>query len=240
MLLRRITEHVKAQNWTAVALDFVIVVVGVFIGIQVANWNEARAERTQERAIVLQLIAEAHETNVRIANNESGDAARLAAAIRAHETLKAETLNNEEIVQLHQDLMALGPWGGVDHVTASLNRLINADRLSLISDPDLQLAISRHKEHVNERLIASQNVGQMNLDHLVAINDRLDFALEDGQRILVSPPEEMLADVVLERRVGQFVFTYQVIDGFHEATRQRNQAYLSDLNRYANEKGWLE
>ena len=44
MLLRRITEHVKAQNWTAVALDFVIVVVGVFIGIQVANWNEARAE----------------------------------------------------------------------------------------------------------------------------------------------------------------------------------------------------
>ena len=29
MLLRRITEHVKAQNWTAVALDFVIVVVGV-------------------------------------------------------------------------------------------------------------------------------------------------------------------------------------------------------------------
>ncbi|WP_425411077.1 hypothetical protein [Hyphococcus sp.] len=42
MLLRRITEHVKAQNWTAVAIDFVIVVVGVFIGIQVANWNEAR------------------------------------------------------------------------------------------------------------------------------------------------------------------------------------------------------
>ncbi|MEM9014369.1 MAG: hypothetical protein AAGB02_04600 [Pseudomonadota bacterium] len=44
MLLRRVIEHVKAQNWTAVALDFVIVVVGVFIGIQVANWNEARSE----------------------------------------------------------------------------------------------------------------------------------------------------------------------------------------------------
>ncbi len=41
MRLRRVTEHVKAQNWFAVGLDFVIVVVGVFIGIQVANWNEA-------------------------------------------------------------------------------------------------------------------------------------------------------------------------------------------------------
>lgn len=48
MLLRRITEHVKAQNWTAVALDFVIVVVGVFIGIQVANWNDALTDRSRE------------------------------------------------------------------------------------------------------------------------------------------------------------------------------------------------
>jgi hypothetical protein len=44
MLLRRITEHVKAQNWTAVALDFVIVVMGVFIGIQVSNWNATRSD----------------------------------------------------------------------------------------------------------------------------------------------------------------------------------------------------
>ena len=49
MLLRRIIEHVKSQNWTAIAIDFVIVVVGVFIGIQVSNWNEDRqgASRTQ-------------------------------------------------------------------------------------------------------------------------------------------------------------------------------------------------
>ncbi len=45
MILRRVIEHVKAQNWTAVALDFVIVVVGVFIGIQVSNWNAARANQ---------------------------------------------------------------------------------------------------------------------------------------------------------------------------------------------------
>ncbi len=34
MLLRRVTEHVKTQNWFAVGLDFLIVVVGVYIGIQ--------------------------------------------------------------------------------------------------------------------------------------------------------------------------------------------------------------
>lgn len=29
MLLRRITQHVKDQNWTAVALDFCIIVIGI-------------------------------------------------------------------------------------------------------------------------------------------------------------------------------------------------------------------
>lgn len=45
MLLRRVIEHVRTQNWTAVAIDFAIVVIGVFVGIQVANWNAARVDR---------------------------------------------------------------------------------------------------------------------------------------------------------------------------------------------------
>ena len=44
MILRRIKAHVEKENWFAVFLDFCIVVVGVFIGLQVANWNEARSE----------------------------------------------------------------------------------------------------------------------------------------------------------------------------------------------------
>ena len=56
MLLRRISEHVRAQNWTAVTLDFMIVVVGVFIGIQVSNWNDDRSLRERERVYLEQLL----------------------------------------------------------------------------------------------------------------------------------------------------------------------------------------
>jgi len=58
VILRRITEHVKAQNWFAVAIDFVIVVVGVFIGLQVNNWNEARGERVRSRDYLSRIRAE--------------------------------------------------------------------------------------------------------------------------------------------------------------------------------------
>ena len=44
MILRRVIAHFRKQEWTAIAIDFVIVVVGVFVGIQVSNWNEARVD----------------------------------------------------------------------------------------------------------------------------------------------------------------------------------------------------
>ncbi|MEL6828348.1 MAG: DUF6090 family protein, partial [Pseudomonadota bacterium] len=56
MLLRRIAKHVKDQNWTAVGIDFFIVVVGVFIGIQVANWNDARNDAQREQQVLLELL----------------------------------------------------------------------------------------------------------------------------------------------------------------------------------------
>jgi Family of unknown function (DUF6090) len=55
MILRRITQHVKAQNWFAVGLDFFIVVAGILIAFQITNWNEARGARTTEIEYLIQL-----------------------------------------------------------------------------------------------------------------------------------------------------------------------------------------
>lgn len=69
MLLRRIMEHVKAQNWTAIAIDFVIVVFGVFVGLQVSNWNTARASFARETELLVELRREL-ETSIRITDQK--------------------------------------------------------------------------------------------------------------------------------------------------------------------------
>jgi hypothetical protein len=48
--------HLKDQNWIAVLLDFFIVVFGVFIGIQVDNWNQLRINQQQEMRVLELLI----------------------------------------------------------------------------------------------------------------------------------------------------------------------------------------
>jgi hypothetical protein len=58
MILRRIIEHFRKQEWTAIAFDFLIVVLGVFVGLQVSNWNAARLDRRDERKLLIRLYDE--------------------------------------------------------------------------------------------------------------------------------------------------------------------------------------
>lgn len=58
MILRRLKENLRAQNWTAIAIEFLIVVVGVFLGTQVANWNQERIEKRETERMLVQLVPE--------------------------------------------------------------------------------------------------------------------------------------------------------------------------------------
>ena len=55
MLLRSLTKHIKDQNWFAVGLDFLIVVVGVFVGLQVQNWANERGWQELEASYTLRM-----------------------------------------------------------------------------------------------------------------------------------------------------------------------------------------
>ncbi len=79
MVIRRIREHVASHNWFAVAIDLAIVVIGVFLGTQVSNWNQARNDRADAAAYREQIIA-----NIRV--NEADTVARIAyyRQVRAH------------------------------------------------------------------------------------------------------------------------------------------------------------
>jgi hypothetical protein len=61
VILRRVIKHVRNQEWTAIAIDFVIVVLGVFVGLQVSNWNASRADRASETLFLGYLAEDLHD-----------------------------------------------------------------------------------------------------------------------------------------------------------------------------------
>jgi hypothetical protein len=88
-ILRRISGRLRQHDWTAVLIELAIVVAGVFLGIQAANWNQARQDRQQERRVYRQLIEDLRtdlgtlETAIKRSQNHDRAAENVLAALRS-------------------------------------------------------------------------------------------------------------------------------------------------------------
>ena len=109
MIFRRIKAHIEKENWFAVFVDFLIVVVGVFIGIQVANWNDNRLQRETTQhyltCISEELVANQEDINQRLAYFRQ-TRAHAFAALEALEQSE-EQLGAEFLVDIYQASQAL-------------------------------------------------------------------------------------------------------------------------------------
>ena len=70
MVIRKIREHASSHNWFAVGIDVLIVFVGVFLGIQANNWNEARLTDAVARTDRLRLIEDLRTNEIDLAGRQ--------------------------------------------------------------------------------------------------------------------------------------------------------------------------
>jgi hypothetical protein len=160
MILRRVIEHVREQNWTAVGIDFVIVVVGVFVGIQVSNWNGARAERELVRGHLFEIAGDLRshlDFNERL---EGSAKLRIAAVDYIHGEAFGTSLPRTLVVATEQwEAPSVEPFpadrldklmGAVNLVRVSVRSrnayesLISSGRLGLLKNRELARAIQAY------------------------------------------------------------------------------------------------
>jgi hypothetical protein len=65
MILRRFMQHIREQNWFAVGLDVIVVIVGIFLGLQVQQQYEEGQLEQYEKELLGNLKNEI-ETNIRL------------------------------------------------------------------------------------------------------------------------------------------------------------------------------
>lgn len=58
MILNRLANAIRKQDWFTVLLEFVIVVFGIFVGLQATEWEQERQDRKQELASLERLFRE--------------------------------------------------------------------------------------------------------------------------------------------------------------------------------------
>lgn len=59
--MRQIIANLRHRDWTAVAIELVVVVAGVFIGLQASNWNENRVTDRKAAVFTGRLVSDLRE-----------------------------------------------------------------------------------------------------------------------------------------------------------------------------------
>jgi hypothetical protein len=214
MIFRRLKTHVEKENWFAVGIDFCIVVIGVFIGLQVANWNGVRADRQIEAQYLERLQKELSHMipKAETALQEVGDRRQLIGDVT--EFLTARSSRRRLDPSHCSAVRGSHIFAGVIFYPPTIKELISTGRIVLIRDTKLRTAILDFDQTFEEM---SQLREDIQIDRVLLAREHSDLV-----RIDVGDWENVSCDYEAMRESP--AFTNDFMDN-----RQRYIAYADDV-----------
>jgi hypothetical protein len=141
MILRRVIAHFRKQEWTAIVIDFVIVVAGVFVGIQVSNWNAARADARLGEDYVRRLTRDLREDLVAVRSELAYYSAVLESVQKTDELLRAEGSDPRALVvnaYRASEISYTAP------VRATWDQIVSSGHLGLLPEGSAEAGLSQY------------------------------------------------------------------------------------------------
>lgn len=144
MSSRRFLDSIKRQDWTAVFTDFVIVVFGIFIGLQASLWVQTRQDIETERRYLGRLIADS-DASIRVLQQAISWNESRAASL----ALLAAALEKRGPIPSHAELSdVMCRWfvqPAVDVRRGTYAELVSSGRLALLRDEDLRSRLAQEQ-----------------------------------------------------------------------------------------------
>lgn len=191
MLLRRVIEHVQNQNWTAVTIDFFIVVVGVFVGLQVQEWYEERARRVADSQYMERLHGEVVELlsireNVVVPRSENYANLKRATQ-KLYGTGADVTLTTSECAAIQLSHVFINPTIALP----TADELLATGRLDTLSSPIVKSAIIGFRQTVAraDDVIESINAGILILTRKYPLLIKLDGSINEDYGLIIESPK---------------------------------------------------
>ena len=160
MILARLSRVIREQNWFAVALEFLLVILGVVIGFQVTAWNTARQDRALEAVIICRLVDDFAVIGPD-ARQHLSDAHRTAEQASALVQAAQDGLDLDSLGQFSNEMFMLRvPPAG----SATYAQLISNGDIGLIRSSELRAALTDFGEHIERHQRAGSDLANAVFD----------------------------------------------------------------------------
>lgn len=231
MILRRLAQAFAEQNWFTVVLELAIVVVGIFLGLQVTEWNEARKFRAQEATYVELLRDDAATMRAVMEERRSQREAladRMRSALVALETCD-DSPDARTAVKAAFENYQSGP--GIGIIDATYNEMVSSGSLARMRDRSLKTAIANafsELQVLNSRL-ESFRVSMPVVDAIVW--QRVPYGIDASGRVSADIDLPAICDDIPIRNAVMEMWDIQ-LDGVTTFRRGLDQidALLSELD----------
>jgi len=162
MIFRRFSEHIRKQSWFAVGLDLIVVVVGIYIGLQADAWMSAKQDRDLEVEYLKRLVSDMEESIVAQSSNiQTFDDGSVAIDYIAG-LQKSGTFDDFDEERLIVGLNSIGWVAPPATNMITIRELQSTGNISLIRDVSIRMAIGQfERSYANAAFSASQNLGFM-------------------------------------------------------------------------------
>jgi len=148
MPFRRVAEHLRTQNWAAVAIDFVIVVVGVYIGLQANDWKQQKLERESDQRALALFVDELDVMMVEASDDLNTVTANLEALALGTEIALNCDASMEERRRLAAAIANTLVWRIPDIRPSGLAEIGNSGTLHRLGNPELSRAVGTLNQEI--------------------------------------------------------------------------------------------
>ncbi len=179
MILRRLVTALRKQSWLTLVLELVVVMVGIFLGLQVDSWNDARKDRVLEQQYLASLKADfqadIEELDGAIALAESrAQLGRL--LISSIDKGRVEGDPNEFIWAVYSSFLLNYP----SYTRATINDLLSTGNLQLLQDANLKAAVAEYYTDIEYREQWKINWREAQIDMERTLPHLLDFDVREA------------------------------------------------------------
>lgn len=150
MILRRYKKHVTDQNWFAVGLDVIVVIVAIFLGMQVTEWNEVRQDRIKEGEYLLRVKDDIDQMLLDQLAELAFKSKTKRQIYLTLSFLEAGRLKKSQIEAFENGLLATGNGLSYTSLKYQIPSLQNSSESALITNRELRVIVRNHDEDMKK------------------------------------------------------------------------------------------
>lgn len=243
MIFRRFLQRFRQQQWGAIATELMIVIFGVFIGMQVSNWNEEREARHDHVLAVERYRAEIRANLEILDTLDRGSAQSLPLVSKALDALLSCQNSLESKARIEAGMSAAMGTLGLKMRVSALHEMTETQRLlaqqseaerRMFSDTRYRIDVFQREAEFLETIPLDERMQNNPIIMVGAYVDReVSYAGSDysrpARKLVLSVPVDVACK---DDRLVKSLFTWERWQGAMPAvSRVLRQQLEGDLKR---------